>query len=339
MIKRLILSLVLAFGLSAPSHAAGTVPGISMTQQLDALAKPLSGGKLYLIQAGTTSTPQNCYQDTALTLAWPNPITLDASGRVPQLFCADGNIKIRLTDRNGVQQIVQDNLLVVGPSGGGGGGGTVDPTTILSTGDIKVAYGTGILSGFVRANGRTIGSATSGATERANSDTQSLFVYLWGADANLAVSGGRGASAAADWAANKTIAVPDARGRGISGLDDMGNTAALRLTPAYFGTTATVLGAASTTTDHATLTVFNLPPYTPSGGISASTATLSFSQTTASGPGAANVVSSISSDASLSNVRTMLVPSPTFTGNPQGGSSTPFSIVQPTILATIYLKL
>lgn len=96
------------------AFAAGTISGISMTQQLDEFAKPLGGGKLFLIQAGTTSAPQNCYQDTALTLAWPKPITLDAAGRLPQLFWADANIKIRLTDRNGNQKLVQDNLLVVG---------------------------------------------------------------------------------------------------------------------------------------------------------------------------------------------------------------------------------
>ncbi|MCK1416701.1 hypothetical protein IVB55_27790 [Bradyrhizobium sp. CW4] len=51
------------------AFAAGTISGISMMQQLDEFAKPLGGGKLFLIQAGTTSAPQNCYQDTALTLA------------------------------------------------------------------------------------------------------------------------------------------------------------------------------------------------------------------------------------------------------------------------------
>jgi hypothetical protein len=346
MIKRLILSLVLAFGLSAPSHAAGTVPGISMTQQLDALAKPLSGGKLYLIQAGTTSTPQNCYQDTALTLAWPNPITLDASGRVPQLFCADGNIKIRLTDRNGVQQIVQDNLLVVGPSGGGGGGGTVDPTTILSTGDIKVAYGTGILSGFVRANGRTIGSATSGATERANSDVQALFLYLWGADANLAVSGGRGASGAADWAANKTIALPDLRGRVLAGLDDMGNSPAGRLSVTYFGASgpcstqvATALGAACGG-ESQTLTLPQLPT-----GI-----TVSGSNTiVVSGPaignivgvgigGTGNVLGTGGTPVNFSGAWIFNGVN-TITGTSTNTSGAAHPNVQPTMLATYYLKL
>jgi len=86
-------------------------------------------------------------------------------------------------------------------------------------------------AGWVRCNGRTIGNASSGATERANADTSALFAFLWDnyANAECAVSSGRGASAAADYAANKTIALPDWRGRGAFGLDDMGNTAASRL--------------------------------------------------------------------------------------------------------------
>lgn len=214
---------------------------LSMSQQFNEYGKPLAGGLLYTIQAGTTSTPQNAYQDSALTLPWPNPIILDSAGRIPQFYLADGSIKIRLTDSAGVQQLVADNILVVGPSSGSGGGGSVDATTVLATGDIKAKYGTGTLSGFVRANGRTIGSSTSGATERANSDAQALFEYLWGADSSLTVSGGRGASANADWTANKTLALPDFRGSIIAGLDDMGNSASGRISA--FGALATVLGS------------------------------------------------------------------------------------------------
>ncbi len=70
-------------------------------------------------------------------------------------------------------------------------------------------------AGFVLEEGGTIGSAMSSATERANDDTEALFTHLWNelADAQAPVSGGRGASAAADWAADKTITVPDHRGR------------------------------------------------------------------------------------------------------------------------------
>jgi hypothetical protein len=207
------------------AHAAGTVPGFSLTPQFDLTGKVMPGCLLYVYQAGTVATPQNAYQDTGLANLQPNPMVCDASGRLPQWFVADGLIKLRLTTSIGTQVFVGDNLLVVGPSsGGGGGGGTIDPTTIAQTGDLKTTYGTGPITGWVRMNGRTIGSATSGATERANADVQALFTFLWNSDPTLAVSGGRGASAAADWSANKTIALPDARNRALAGLGDMGNS-------------------------------------------------------------------------------------------------------------------
>lgn len=340
MLKSLALSLALFAGALSPAFGYGTIP-YSLTQQLDSSGNPLVGGLLYLIQAGTTATPQNCYQDTALTIAWPNPVVLDSAGRIPQLFCADGSIKIRLTNAAGVTQVVADNILVIGPSGGGGGGSTVDPTTILQTGDMKIVYGTGAISGFVRANGRTIGSATSGATERANLDTQALFEYLWGADANLTVSGGRGASAAADWAANKTITLPDFRGRVVAGLDDMGNSAASRLTSTYFGATTTTLGAVSTTTDHTTLLTTNLPPYTPLGSV-ATSIIQGGSYPNLSGilAGGSNVgFGGSNTGGQAVSLNGLLSASSTFTGTAQGGTSTPFANVPPAILTTYYLKL
>jgi hypothetical protein len=223
MLKRFSVAIAALFVLTTQSFAAGTIP-FSLSQQLDNFGKPLANCQFYTIVAGTTSTPQNAFQDSALTLPLPNPQTCNAAGRLPQFFLADGTIKVRLTDLNGVTIIVADNIQVIGASSGGGGGGTVDPTTILTTGDIKTIYGTGVVAGFVRLNGRTIGAATSGATERANTDTQALFVYLWNIDANLTVSSGRGATAAADWAANKTITLPDFRSRALAALGDMGNT-------------------------------------------------------------------------------------------------------------------
>ncbi len=313
---------------------AGSI-SLSMSQQFDDLGKPLSGGLLYFLEAGTTSTPQNAYQDSALTIAHPNPIILDSAGRVPQFYLADGSIKIRLTDSAGVQQLVADNVLVVGPSSGSGGGGSVDATTVLATGDIKVKYGTGTLSGFVRANGRTIGSATSGAAERANSDTQSLFEYLWGADANLTVSGGRGASANADWTANKTIALPDWRGRAIAGLDDMGNSAAGKLTSSYFGASATVLGADGGA-ESQTLTIAQIPSHSHANSLSdpGHSHTVPFLVLSSSGQtgGSAFAMGAGTQTTSLSNTGITITNAST-----GGGGAHP--IVQPTRLATIYIKL
>lgn len=314
---------------------AGSI-SLSISQQFDDLGAPLAGGLLFFIEAGTTSTPQNAYQDSALTIPWPNPLTLDAAGRVPQLYFADGSIKIRLEDKNGVTQVVADNILVVGPSSGSGGGGSVDPTTILATGDMKLVYGTGVVTGFVRANGRTIGSSTSGASERANADCQALFQYLWGADANLTVSTGRGVSANADWVANKQITLPDWRGRAIAGLDDMGNSAAGRLTSSYFGAAATTLGVVGGA-ESQTLTLTQLPtgitsngplpdhvhPYTAPGG----------TQST-SGPGG---LTSTGTAVGGNTGNPTTHPDVVVTSNNTSGAAHP--IVQPTMLTTIYIKL
>ena len=219
---------------------------LSLTQQLDEYGNPLSGGQMYFIQAGTVATPQNAYQDELLTIPLPNPIVLDAAGRVPQFFLADGQIKVRLQDVNGIVKFVADNLLVLGPSssGGGGGGGAVDPTTVLSTGDIKARYDTSILTGWVRCNGNSIGSVTSGATELADISAQALFQYLWTADATLTVSGGRGASSIADWTANKRLSLPDMRSRLLCGIDGMGAVNNNLLAGSAFGKgNATTMGS------------------------------------------------------------------------------------------------
>jgi hypothetical protein len=235
-----------------------------------------------------------------------------------------------LTDKNGVQVFVQDNLLIVGASSGGGGGGSVDPTTVLTTGDFKMQYGTGPIAGFVRCNGRTIGSATSGASERANADTSALFSFLWGNDPNLVVTGGRGASAAADFAANKPLALPDCRGRALAGLDDMGNSAAGNLTTIFFGSTPTTLGAIGGA-QSSTLITSNLPPITPSGSVSTvlNGGLASFNVAL----GAGSTLYTTSGSPTPSN------PTSTFTGTTGGGTSTAFANVPPTLLTTFYIKL
>jgi microcystin-dependent protein len=315
---------------------SGTIP-LSMTQQMDQYGDPLSGGKLYFFVAATVSTPQNAFQDSALSLPWPNPITLDATGRVPQLFLADGLIKIRLTDVHGVTQLVADNLQVIGPSSGGGGGGaTVDPTTIYQTGDLKPRYGTGAHTGWVRLNGNTIGSASSGASERANADTQALFQYLWGVDANLVVSGGRGASALADWTGNKQIALPDWRGYGIAGLDDMGAVAAGRLTASYFGTAATVLGAVggleSNTLTAAAMPVHNHTAASTDSGHQHSYTYYTPVQTGVAGSANAMVGGAVGNTTGIASAVIT-----TTIGN--AGSGAAHNNVQPTKLTTIYIKL
>jgi len=89
----------------------------------------------------------------------------------------------------------------------------------LATGSVAQYIASTPPATWLMMEGGTIGSATSGASVRANADTEALFLLLWdnSTDTELPVSTGRGGSAAADWALNKNITLPDARGRTLIG--------------------------------------------------------------------------------------------------------------------------
>jgi microcystin-dependent protein len=120
-------------------------------------------------------------------------------------------------------------------------------------------WGSTAPQGWVLASGNTVGSALSGATERANSDTSYLFEVLWNSYSNsilvIQTSAGapttRGVSAAADFAANKRMPTIDMRGRTAVGKDNMGGTTASRVTAGESGITGTTLGATGGAQSHA----------------------------------------------------------------------------------------
>jgi len=87
----------------------------------------------------------------------------------------------------------------------------VGAINILPTTTTTIANGwLALPSTATTAGNATIGNASSGANVRANADATYLFAALWDnySDAVCPVSTGRGASAAADFAANKTIGLP-----------------------------------------------------------------------------------------------------------------------------------
>lgn len=324
---------------------AGSI-SLAGAQQFDVLGKLLGGAKVHWIQAGTTSTPQNAYYDPGLSLPLPNPYTLDADARIPFHYLADGQIKVRIVDSNGVTRFEQDNILVIGPSSGGGGGGGVDPTTIFQTGDVLWMPIQGTRSGWVRANGRTLGSASSGATERANADTATLYAYLWNnfTNAICPVSTGRGASAAADFAANKTITLLDWRGYVPGGLDDMGNSAASRWAnvPVVSGdvtTAGSVIGEAL----HA-LTLSENGPHdhggaTSSGGVVASSVTGGTYGGVTSGLVAAGSAVYVAYGGGTPPQLIAVTGGSHTHPIPSSGSGSGHNNVQKTVLGTFYLKL
>lgn len=86
------------------------------------------------------------------------------------------------------------------------------------TGDGRITLIAAADPGWVMADDGTIGSATSGGSNRANADTAALYAVLWNnvIDTWAPVTGGRGASAVADFAANKSIALTKQLGRAIA---------------------------------------------------------------------------------------------------------------------------
>lgn len=113
----------------------------------------------------------------------------------------------------------------------------------LPAGMVVPYVGTSPPTGWLVCSGGTVGTVASSATLRANADTATLYTLLWNSTANTELviqdSAGsptvRGANAAADFAANKRMPVPDLRGRAVFGKDDMGGSAANRVTASGTG--------------------------------------------------------------------------------------------------------
>jgi microcystin-dependent protein len=132
-----------------------------------------------------------------------------------------------------------------------------------------------------------------------------------------------------------TFGIPDCRGRADFGQDNMGGSAANRITATtnYDGTVLGNSGGGQATT----LITGNLPAYTPSGtnssiGVSVTASGLNLANYGGGNPGLTSSASLGSADiTSITSSGT--VGGQTFTGNAQGGSSTAFTNLPPSIIA------
>lgn len=108
---------------------------------------------------------------------------------------------------------------------------------IIPTGTRGSFFRSSVPSGWVAANGGTIGNALSGATNRANVDVQALYILLWNDFPNAILpiqdstgaASVRGASALSDFAAGKRLPVFDCRGEFDRGWDNGRNVDSGRL--------------------------------------------------------------------------------------------------------------
>jgi len=126
-----------------------------------------------------------------------------------------------------------------------------------------------------------------------------------------------------------TFNLPDLRGRVPAGKDDMGGSAANRITNAGSGIVGTTLGASSTA-QTVTLGTANLPPYTPAGSVAVSyTSSIAIT----------NGVAAVSGGALSAAITATTGITASFTGTAQGGTSTPFSNVQPTLITNYIIRV
>lgn len=190
-----------------------------------------------------------------------------------------------------------------------------------TTGDIKVTLKTAADSGWVLVNDGTIGDASSSGTCRANADTAALFTLLWTNCSNTdcpVLPSGHGVSAAADFAAHKTINLPLALGR------------ALAIAGTGTGLTARVLGNALGEEKH-TIAANELPAHshtiTDPGHVHSSV--VASAQQTSSGGGFFAATGGNTSSAVTGITATNNSTAPAATSN----------VMQPTTFVNIMIKL
>lgn len=215
------------------TNTGGTGYTIITTSQYLTLLGATSIGRALLTAASGADAlgaigaqPAGSYQAASSNLTSLAAATLGAFG-MTMLSTADaatartalglGTAATKDTGAGAGQIIVWDS----GPKYPAGDGSQITNLSVSngwSTGDVKLTLKATPDSGWVMFDDGTIGSATSGASNRANADTQALFYLLWAgfSDSLAPVTGGRGASKEADWTANKKIKLLTTLGRAIA---------------------------------------------------------------------------------------------------------------------------
>lgn len=191
--------------------SGGTISGATLSGTTTN-SGTLSGGT---ISGATFSGSANTVTNISLTSS--------VTGVLP---IANGGTNLSTTPTNGQLLIGNGSgytLAGLSSSGTGtsitsGPGSAIVVAEGFSTGDVKLSMKSTADTGWVLMNDGTIGN--SGCSTRSNADTQALYLLLWNnlTDQWAPVSTGRGASAAADFAANKCIRLPRATGRALAGL-------------------------------------------------------------------------------------------------------------------------
>lgn len=200
--------------------------------EIDANGVPLAAAQLFFFATGT-NTPQATYSDVGLTTPNANPVIADANGRFGAIWLLTTNAyAVQLWTAATPDNPTGSQVWAQDPVGPASGGAVSDVAGIV--GEIR-AYA-GLVSTIPAKWYACFGQAVSRTTYSV-------------AFAAMGTSWGIGDG-------TTTFNLPDLRGRALAGLDNMGGSAANRMTSGVSGIAGTTLGAsggnqAVQTHDHA----------------------------------------------------------------------------------------
>lgn len=363
--------LILGSLIFAPVVSRATDAGLlnnGVQQFFDNSGNPLTSGKVYFYEVGT-STFKDTYTSSAATIVNTNPITLNAGGKAPTGgIYGTGLYRQLLKDKNG--NVVWDAVTSPGGSGGstptavGDGNlvGTVLPwsglvapnqyvfgygqeisrttypefyTAVTQQANVVCSASSNILTGISDTtqinigspvelslcviSGTTVVSKTASTVTLSNPSSVSINAVA----TFFPYGNGNGTT---------TFNVPDLRGYAVAGRDNMGGSAAGRLTSTYFNSPG--LGAVGGSQSH-TQTISEMAAHTHSlvdpghahGPLLSTFVTTAGGSTTLTGGG-----SSLGASATTATTTTGVTAVIT-------GASVPFSIVQPTITINYIIKI
>lgn len=345
---------------------------------MDANGKPLANGKVFMYTPSTT-TPKTTWTTADKAIAQPQPfIPLGIAGKPASPIYGDGSYRQLVKDQfnNTIWDFTTASTgggsgPSPGPSVGDGNiVGTILPWAGLSAPPNYVfAYGqalsrttyplllstTSIPTSVICTSGLNVLSGISdtqnirlGAPVEASCVPPGTTVIATATNA-VTVSANASVSTAVtatffpfgNGDGSTTFNVPDLRGFTLVGRNNMGGAPSSQLTPQYFFTGPNSLGAGGGL-QSATLLNPNVPPYTPSGTITNGAITNTVSGGTKGAIAVTTAVSAaghafadVGSDIVVSSAQA----TSNFTGNAQGGTSAPFSLIQPSRTMNYLIKV
>lgn len=198
----------------------------------------------------------------------------------------------------------------------------------FSTGDVKLTLKASADPGWIMMNDQTIGNVSSTAAF-ASADAQALYELIWTnvSDTYAPVTGGRGGTASSDFSAGKPMRLTKVLGRALAAAGSGSELSSRSL-------------GASVGEEASTLITANLPPYTPSGSVASSfSGSVTLNRTAGNWDNAKYTALCVDNLGVQSTFGVTGSVSSTFSGNAQGGTSTPHNNMQPTAFLNVMIKL